>query len=88
MDRAFMGQYFDIAYEDIITELIQDCPEYQKIRDEISAEQRELFSLVGDIKSDVWQQYETVIGKFHSSELLLAKLAYLRGAADREKMLR
>lgn len=88
MDRAFMEHYFDSVYEDIIGVLIAENEDYQTARKAFSASQSELLSQCGDMNNPIWQLHETVMSTYYRTQSILVKLAYLKGAEDREKMLR
>lgn len=88
MDRTFMEHYFDIAYNDVTGEIAGDDERYaelQKVADEAI---HTLAGLVGESSTALWKQCEHAINSLYAVQLHLAKLAYLRGAEDREKMLR
>ena len=88
MDRAFMEHYFDSVYEDIIGTLVSDSEDYQAAKKAFCALQNELLSQCGDMSSPIWQQHEAVMSAYYRIQHILVKLAYLKGAEDRERMLR
>ena len=88
MDRAFMEHYFDIAFTDAIGEIAGDDERYAELQALADEAIKTLASVVGESNSTLWKQCENVINSLYSVQLHLAKLAYLRGAEDREKMLR
>ncbi|NME58235.1 hypothetical protein HF855_12700 [Dorea formicigenerans] len=47
-----------------------------------------LAGIVGKSNTALWEQCEHTINSLYTLQLQLVKLAYLRGAEDREKMLR
>ena len=49
---------------------------------------RTLAGIVGKSNTALWEQCEHTINSLYTLQLQLVKLAYLRGAEDREKMLR
>ena len=88
MDRGFMEHYFDMAYDDATGEIAGDDERYaelQKVADEAI---HTLAGIVGESNTSLWKQCEHAINSLYAVQLHLAKLAYLRGAEDREKMLR
>lgn len=88
MDRAFMEHYFDMAYDDVTGEIAGDDERYAELQALADEAIKTLASVVGESNSALWKQCENVINSLYSVQLHLAKLAYLRGAEDREKMLR
>lgn len=88
MDHAFMEHYFNSVYEDIVTVLTADNSEYETAKSKFCALQKDLLEKCGDINNPIWQQHETVIAANHRIQAILLKLAYLKGAEDRERMLR
>ena len=47
-----------------------------------------ILALRGDMNNPLWQQHESVMSAYYRTQLILVKLAYLKGAEDREQMLR
>lgn len=88
MDRAFMEHYFDSVYEDIIGVITSENEDYQAARQAFYESQNKLLSQCGDMNNPLWQQHETVMSAYYRTQLILVKLAYLKGAEDRERMLR
>lgn len=88
MDHAFMEHYFNSVYEDIITVLTADNSEYETAKTRFYTLQKNLLEQCGDINNPIWQQHEAVIAANHRIHSILLKLAYLKGAEDRERMLR
>jgi len=88
MDRAFMEHYFDSVYEDIIGVLTSQNDDYLAARKAFTESQEELLTMCRDISNPLWQQHETVMSAYYRTQLILVKLAYLKGAEDRERMLR
>ena len=87
MDREFMKHYFEVAYEDAAGEIAKGDEQYQELLriadDAIAA----LADMVGK-STAIWDQCEAVINSQYAVQLQLMELAYLRGAEDRDKMLR
>ena len=88
MDRAFMEHYFEIAYDDVAGEIAGDDEQYAELQRVADEAVQTLASIVDEANTDLWKQCEHAINSLYSVQLHLAKLAYLRGAEDREKMLR
>lgn len=88
MDRAFMEHYFNSVYEDIIGSLTEENEDYQQAKKAFYNSQNEFLSLCGDMNNPLWQQHESVMSAYYRTQLILVKLAYLKGAEDREQMLR
>ena len=84
MDRGFMEHYFEIAYNDVAGD-DERYAELQKAADEAICS---LTRIVGESNAALCKQCEHAINSLYAVQLHLAKLAYLRGAEDREKMLR
>ena len=83
-----MEHYFDIAFNDpigVITGGDERHAELPVLADEAV---KTLTSIVSEWSSELWKQCEHTINSIYSVQLHLVKLAYLRGAEDREKMLR
>ena len=88
MDRAFMEHYFDLAFEDMVGEIVGDDLRYAELRDQAQEAIDALAEAVGGTDSPNWHLCEDIIGKLYLTQIQITKLAYLRGAEDREKMLR
>ena len=88
MDRAFMEHYFDIAFTDPTGEIAGDDERYAELQALADEAVKTLASIVGESNIELWKQCEHTINSMYSVRLHLVKLAYLRGAEDREKMLR
>ena len=88
MDREFMEHYFEIAYDDVAGEIAGDDEQYAELQMVADEAVQTLASIVEESNTDLWKQCEHAINSLYSVQLHLAKLAYLRGAEDREKMLR
>ena len=88
MDRVFMEYYFEIAYDDVAGEIAGDDEQYAELQRVADEAVQTLASTVEESNTDLWKQCEHAINSLYAVQLHLAKLAYLRGAEDREKMLR
>lgn len=88
MDRELMLRYFETEYENPMDEIVGDDPEFKKINDRFFKKSEELCQLVGGANSPVWDLFEEVMDEYHKIELILSKAMYLKGAEDREKMLK
>lgn len=88
MDRAFMEHYYDSVYEDIIGVLTLENEDYQAAKAAFTTSQNALLAQCGGMNNQIWQQHETVMSAYYRTQSILVKLAYLKGAEDREKMLR
>ena len=88
MEKEVMLRYFETTYEDPIGEILGDDPEFKKINDLFLKKSEELCQLVGGANSPVWDLFEEVMDEYHKIELILSKAMYLKGAEDREKMLK
>ena len=84
MDRGFMEHYFDVTFNDAIGN-DERYAELQSVADEAV---HTLAGIVGKSNTALWEQCEHTINSLYTLQLQLVKLAYLRGAEDREKMLR
>lgn len=88
MDRELMLRYFETKYENPMDEIVGDDPEFKKINGCFFKKSKELCKLVGGANSPVWDLFEEVMDEYHKIELILSKAMYLKGAEDREKMLK
>lgn len=88
MDRGFMEHYYDMAYDDIAGEIAGKDEQYAKLQGIADEAVQALANVVGESNPALWKQCEHTINSLYAVQLHLAKLAYLRGAEDREKMLR
>lgn len=88
MEKELMLRYFETTYEDPIGEILGDDPAFKKINDLFFKKSEELCQLVGGVNSPVWDLFEEVMDEYHKIELILSKAMYLKGAEDREKMLK
>ena len=88
MDRGFMEHYFEIAYNDVTGEIAGEDEQYAELQQAADEAIHTLAGIVGESNTALWKQCEHAINSLYAVQLHLAKLAYLRGAEDREKMLR
>ena len=88
MDRGFMEHYFEIAYNDVTGEIAGEDERYTELQKAADEAIHALADTVGEANTSLWKQCEHAINSLYAVQLYLAKLAYLRGAEDREKMLR
>ena len=88
MDRGFMEHYFEIAYNDVTGEIAGEDEQYAELQQAADEAIQSLAGIVGEANTSIWKQCEHAINSLYAVQLHLAKLAYLRGAEDREKMLR
>ena len=88
MDRGFMEHYFEIAYNDVAGEIAGDDERYLELQKTADEAICSLTSIAGESNTDLCKQCELAINSLYAVQLQLVKLAYLRGAEDREKMLR
>jgi hypothetical protein len=87
MDRDFMSDYYDRMYEGTGL-LIPQSEEYRQLRKEYGKVEKQLLEKLGGITSDVWKLHERLIMLAYYTSDIVAKDAYLKGAEDRERMLR
>ena len=88
MDRGFMEHYFDVTFNDAIGEIAGNDEQYAELQKAADEAIHALASIVGESNTALCKQCEHAINSLYAVQLHLAKLAYLRGAEDREKMLR
>lgn len=88
MDRVFMEHYFEIAYNDVAGEIAGNDERYSEMQKAADEAICSLTSIAGESNTAFCKQCEHAINSLYAVQLHLAKLAYLRGAEDREKMLR
>ena len=89
MDRAFMKQYFEMAYEDLHGALMRENAELKEAH---AALRKSIDQLFSSYKIDSGYQqdplYEKFTGELYLAEYLLMQCAYLKGAEDRDRMLK
>ena len=83
-----MEHYFEIAYNDVAGEIAGDDERYSELQSVADEAVHTLAGIVGKSNTALWEQCEHTINSLYTLQLQLVKLAYLRGAEDREKMLR
>ena len=88
MDRGFMEHYFDVTFNDAIGEIAGNDERYAELQSVADEAICSLTSIAGESNTDLCKQCELAINSLYAVQLQLVKLAYLRGAEDREKMLR
>ena len=88
MDRGFMVHYFDVIFNDAIGEIAGNDERYAELQSVADEAVHILAGIVGKSNTALWEQCEHTINSLYTLQLQLVKLAYLRGAEDREKMLR
>lgn len=89
MDRQFMEQYYSAAYaEDPVAQMDGGDPERRNAMTQYNRLNSELADAIGGINTPLWAQIEEMMFAYYEAEKILIKLAYLKGAEDRERMLR
>ena len=88
MDRGFMEHYFEIAYNDVTGEIAGEDEQYAELQQAADEAIQSLAGIVGESNTALCKQCEHAINSLYAVQLHLAKLAYRRGAEDREKMRR
>ena len=89
MDRAFMEQYFEMAYEDLHGILMRENDDLKEAQGTLRRSIDQIFTV--DSNSSNNQQdplYEKFTGELYLAEYFLMKCAYLKGAEDRDRMLK
>jgi hypothetical protein len=87
MDRDFMSDYYDRIYEGTGL-LIPQSDEYKQLRKEYGKVEKQLLEILDGTTSDVWKLHERLIMLVYYTSDIAEKEAYLKGAEDRERMLR
>lgn len=89
MDRAFMEQYFEMAYEDLHGILMRENDDLKEAQGTLRRTIDQIFA-VGPNSSNHQQDplYEKFTGELYLAEYFLMKCAYLKGAEDRDRMLK
>lgn len=80
--------YFDVTFNDAIGEIAGNDERYAELQSVADEAVHTLAGIVGKSNTALWEQCEHTINSLYTLQLQLVKLAYLRGAEDREKMLR
>lgn len=89
MDRAFMESYFDMAYEDLQGVLMCENEDLKNAQEAFSSSIHQLFDSLPENDSTPEKQHQDAFtSEFYLAEYLLMKYAYLKGAEDRDRMLR
>lgn len=89
MDRAFMEQYFEMAYEDLHGILMRENEDFKEAQGVFHSSIRQLFTcLPADPDHPMCLLQEKFTNEFYMAEYLLMKYAYLKGAEDRDRMLK
>ena len=89
MDRDFMLQYYKKVYgPDPLWVLTHDEEEFKDLQERYKEAQEILCKLVGGIGSETWHAVEHMLSFRYETEDLVARLGYMKGAEDRERMLR
>lgn len=89
MDRAFMEHYFEMAYEDLHGILMRENDDLKEAQATLRRSIDQIFTV--DSNSSNNQQdplYEKFTGELYLAEYFLMKCAYLKGAEDRDRMLK
>ena len=89
MDRAFMEQYFEMAYEDLHGILMRENADFKESQEVLRMSIEELLAPnSADPIHPLYQCYERFTNELYMTEYLLMKYAYLKGAEDRDRMLK
>lgn len=88
MNRAFMEHYLNIAYDDLVGDSTKGSRNYRHIESKLSHKEDEFLKLVGGIDSDLGAKFNEVMETYRQVELTVARLTYLQGAEDRDRMMR
>lgn len=88
MDREFMQKYYEHTYPDPILAVAPSIPNYPKTTKELLKKSTELCNACGGVTTDLWQMIESYIAQKDLQVYAAMQEIYLRGAEDREKMLK
>ena len=88
MDKELMLRYFETEHKNPMNEIEGDDPELKKINNQFIKKSEELCQFVRDANFPVWDLFEEVMDEYHKIKRILSKAMYLKGAEDREKMLK
>lgn len=88
MDRAFMREFMENMYEDVAAEVVKDNSTYEKLRLQYVDMEREYYHQIIKLSPELAQMHDDLSELFGKMERIADAELYLRGAEDRERMLR
>ncbi|NCC43884.1 MAG: hypothetical protein EOM18_09955 [Clostridia bacterium] len=88
MNIAFMEKIFCALYEDPIGEFGKNCEEYEAIRKQAYFDIDRTENLAKHYGKEMEDMLQTMLDSITEKTEAIVKRAYIRGALDREKMLR
>lgn len=88
MDREIMREIYLRFYGEKTQEIISQDKRYPQIRAKIKDKEAELEHLLGNEKAAGWNIYDNLLSGYWDMLDLAAEIMYLRGAEDRDRILR
>jgi len=88
MDRAFMREFMENMYEDVTAEVVRDNSAYEKLRVQYMDMEREFYQQLIELSPELAQMHDELSEVFGKLQRISDTELYLRGAEDRERMLR
>lgn len=82
-----MEKHFDLAYQDAIDEELSSDQKYRNLC-RISGHLQDEFRKMVSEESQILKMHEEIVAAIYNAEFRFIKLAYLKGAEDRERMLK
>lgn len=88
MDKVLMKEFGQKMYEDIAAEVVKDNQEYQRLRIKYVQKEREYRKKLSEINMEFVEEYDQVMNLLLEMEQFINMELYVKGAEDRERMLR
>uniref|UniRef100_UPI0040568D58 hypothetical protein n=1 Tax=Acetatifactor sp. TaxID=1872090 RepID=UPI0040568D58 len=88
MDKQFMKEFGENMYEDLVCEAVKDIKEFPRIKDDYLKLDNAFYQKIKLISPELIEQYEQLTSLFSEMENIIRMALYIKGAEDRERMLR
>ena len=88
MDRVFLREFMENMYEDVTAEVVRDNSAYEKLRVQYMDMEREFYQQLIELSPELAQMHDELSEVFGKLQRISDTELYLRGAEDRERMLR
>jgi len=88
MDRVFLREFMENMYEDVTAEVVRDNSAYEKLRAQYMDMEREFYQQLIELSPELAQMHDELSEVFGKLQRISDTELYLRGAEDRERMLR
>lgn len=88
MDKQLMKKFYQQMYEDIVSEVVNNNYLYQEQKNQYVERRSAFGKKLKDLDEEMYTEYEELENLFGSMNSIVYMELYIKGAEDREAMLR